>query len=79
MMAMYLLFLYGTLALAPFVAAPEAKAEIFLMAEDFAEFCPLSQMSYALDVAVHVLLPSSSLLSPHWQVVPLGNAIVDPS
>jgi len=79
MMAMYSLSLYGTLAEAPFVAAPEAKPEIFLMAEDFAEFCPSSQMSYALDVAVHVLPPSSVLSSPHWQVVPLGNAIVDPS
>ena len=64
MMAMYLLFLYGTLALAPFVAAPEAKAAIFLMAEDFSEFCPSSQMSYALDVAVHVPL-SSTLSFPH--------------
>ncbi len=78
MMAMYLLFLYGTLALAPFVAAPEAKAAIFLMAEDFSEFCPSCQMSYALDVLVHEE-PLSSFVPFHWQVLPLGNSMTDPS
>ena len=47
MTEMCLLLRYGTAAVLPLVAAPDANAEIARMAEVFAELAPLRQTSYA--------------------------------